>query len=152
MNPNKWGPHAWIFLHSITFNYPDKPTKETIIRYKNFFEALQFVIPCDICQDHYKENIIKVKLTSHALKSRKNLIEWLIDLHNEVNKTQGKKIMSYEEVIDFYVNYYESKVKYEPLSGKIVKYQSSIIPNIMSILITIIIALYFIKKKYLLNL
>ena len=21
MDPNVWGPHAWIFLHSITMNY-----------------------------------------------------------------------------------------------------------------------------------
>ena len=28
MNVNKWGPSGWIFLHTITFNYPEKPTKQ----------------------------------------------------------------------------------------------------------------------------
>ena len=28
MNPKIWGPHAWIFLHSITLNYPENPTPE----------------------------------------------------------------------------------------------------------------------------
>ena len=48
------GPPAWIFLHSITFNYPVKPSKETQIQYKNFFESLQFVIPCHKCQKNYQ--------------------------------------------------------------------------------------------------
>ena len=26
MEPNIWGPGAWTFLHSITFQYPENPT------------------------------------------------------------------------------------------------------------------------------
>ena len=26
MHPELWGPGAWKFLHSITFNYPKEPT------------------------------------------------------------------------------------------------------------------------------
>ena len=26
-NTNTWGPSAWIFLHTITFNYPINPTE-----------------------------------------------------------------------------------------------------------------------------
>ena len=26
MEPNIWGPGAWTFLHSITFQYPENPS------------------------------------------------------------------------------------------------------------------------------
>ena len=26
MNPNIWGESAWLFLHTITLNYPENPT------------------------------------------------------------------------------------------------------------------------------
>ena len=28
MEASIWGPKAWVFLHSITMNYPEKPTDE----------------------------------------------------------------------------------------------------------------------------
>ena len=28
MNVSKWGPGGWVFLHSITFNYPLDPENE----------------------------------------------------------------------------------------------------------------------------
>ena len=37
MEPNIWGPHAWLFLHTITLNFPDNPTKEEKEKYKQFF-------------------------------------------------------------------------------------------------------------------
>ncbi|VVU95181.1 Erv1 / Alr family [seawater metagenome] len=144
MKPSKWGPYAWVFLHSITFNYPVNPSKEVQLQYKNFFESLQYVIPCDKCQRNYQNKLVKFKLTDKVLKSRKNLIEWLIDIHNEVNKSTGKRILTYKEVIDYYVDFYESK---SPPAN--FQQQCSIMPNILSIFVTIIIALYFIKKKYL---
>ena len=33
INPSIWGEPGWIFLHSITFSYPEKPTKEDKITY-----------------------------------------------------------------------------------------------------------------------
>ena len=50
MKPEIWGPHAWIFLHSITFDYPDNPTKEVKEKYKGFFESLQDILPCEKCK------------------------------------------------------------------------------------------------------
>ena len=37
MNNNKiWGPPAWTFLHTITFNYPENPTNREKHNYFNF--------------------------------------------------------------------------------------------------------------------
>ena len=37
MDPKVWGPNAWIFLHSITMNYPKNPTNEDKEKYRTFF-------------------------------------------------------------------------------------------------------------------
>ena len=48
------------------------------------------------------------------LNSRKDIIEWLIDLHNEVNKMNGKKVLHYDEVYKQYNEIYE----YNDVSNK----------------------------------
>lgn len=105
MNPNVWGPHAWAFLHFITFSYPKNPTEADKYNMKTFFKSLEHVLPCDICRIHYKENTEKIHpLTNEVLSSKENLVKWLIDVHNVVNKRNGKQIMSYTDVIRMYVD------------------------------------------------
>ena len=61
MEPKIWGEHAWIFLHTITLNFPENPTFEDKHNYKTFFESLKYILPCPTCREHYKENINKYK-------------------------------------------------------------------------------------------
>ena len=46
MRPEIWGPHAWIFLHSVTLEYPDNPTDEDKQNMINFIDSLGNVLPC----------------------------------------------------------------------------------------------------------
>ena len=57
MNPKFWGPHAWIFLHSITFNYPKEPTDKDKEIHSKFFKELQYIIPCEKCAYNYKRHL-----------------------------------------------------------------------------------------------
>ena len=41
MEPNIWGPSAWIFLHTITLQYPEKPTDDDKKKYYVFFNSLK---------------------------------------------------------------------------------------------------------------
>ena len=34
-----WGPSLWHFLHTVSFNYPVKPTKKDKEKYKEFVES-----------------------------------------------------------------------------------------------------------------
>ena len=54
------------------------------------------------------KKIVKYKLTPEVLNSKKALIEWLIDIHNEVNKSNNKPELTYKEVIQTYINLYQS--------------------------------------------
>ena len=102
-NNNVWGPSAWTFLHTLTFNYPDNPTNQDKQHYFNFFNSLKHVLPCEKCKKHYKENYINLK---NNLNSKDDLVNWLIDIHNEVNKKNGKIIWSYSDVYNKYQNMY----------------------------------------------
>ena len=108
-NNNIWGPPAWTFLHTVTYNYPENPTEDDKRNYHNFFDSLQHVLPCEKCKDHYKQNIQKYDLDSN-LDSREDLVKWLIDLHNNVNKDNGKPVWSYDEVYNKYDNLHNSNM------------------------------------------
>jgi hypothetical protein len=100
LGPNIWGPHGWKFIHYVTLAYPiDNPTEEIKNNYKNFFTLLQYVLPCKICSNHYKENLEILPLTDHVLSSREELVRWGIDMHNIVNESKNKPIMSYEDAL-----------------------------------------------------
>lgn len=99
MKPSIWGPPTWTFLHSITLNYPDNPTSEDKIHMKNFIDSLGNVLPCLKCKYNFKLHLKDHPLTEAVLDSKKNLIMWMIDIHNSVNKLTNKKIYSYDEAL-----------------------------------------------------
>jgi hypothetical protein len=109
MNPNIWGPHAWIFLHSITLTYPNHPKKEDRDNYKNFFINLGDILPCSVCREHYKAKLTKTPLTNEILDSRDKLVSWLIDVHNAINRDTGKKMLTKNQVMEYYNNLYRGK-------------------------------------------
>ena len=98
MESKIWGPSAWIFLHSITLNYPENPTQKDKKEYKSFFYSLSNILPCKVCQINYKNNLIKYPIDKY-LNSKKNMVYWLILIHNEVNRECGKKQFTYTEAI-----------------------------------------------------
>lgn len=114
MEPNIWGPGAWTFLHSITFQYPETPSDIEKQKYYVFFNSLKNVLPCPICRGHYESNLETLPI---RLDTRQDLIEWLIDVHNEVNRMNNKKIYSYNEVYEIYNEMYDNNPKNQ--SGKI---------------------------------
>ena len=101
MNPKFWGPHAWIFLHSVTMNYPKEPTEKDKLIYINFFKELQHILPCEKCAYNYKRHLEDFPI-EEALDSREKMIQWFINIHNEVNKELGKPIYTYDQVIEEY--------------------------------------------------
>ena len=104
-----WGPYGWKFMHMVALAYPNSPTNEDKENYKTFFTILGNVLPCQLCADHYKQNLINFPLTDYILSSRDTLLKWTIDIHNEVNKSIGKKILDYDEAITLTKNNYEDK-------------------------------------------
>ena len=106
LSPKMWGPHAWQFLEAVAFGYPEQPTEDQKKTAKQFFEALSMLLPCSQCQEHFKENVLKMPPN---VESRDTLSRWLCDFHNLVNNALGKNIhIDYEEVLKKYPRECES--------------------------------------------
>ena len=103
MNPKIWGSHAWIFLHSIAYSYPENPSeieKNAII---NFLLSLQHILPCKTCSELYKKDMKTMKFNiKTASLNKNNLVLWINEMHNKVNKNLGKKEWTDKQ----YENYY----------------------------------------------
>ena len=107
LGPESWGPHAWKFIHIVALAYPVKPTLEDKQNYKRFYTTIGDIIPCAHCKEHYKEHLIKNPITDDVLMNRKKLLNWTIDIHNEVNKLTGKTTYDYDTAIELIKRNYE---------------------------------------------
>lgn len=149
MNQNLWGPYVWSALHCITFGYPLKPTTKDKENYMRFFEALQPVLPCDYCRKNYARNLREKPI---RLNSRRSLIYWLIDLHNEVNGKEGRRQYTYNEVVREYEKRLNKKIdlgddnNFEDCSYHGWEYFKNIV--IVSIIACIILYIILRMKKY----
>jgi len=110
MEPNIWGPGAWIFLHSITLNYPYNPTIQDKKTYLDFFNNLHRVLPCSVCKTNYKKHLSSNPVNFH-LQSKQSLVKWLIEIHNQANKSAGKPIVTFDEFMKIYKNLYKNPDK-----------------------------------------
>lgn len=101
-----WGPPLWYFLHTISFNYPIKPTSQDKKNYYNFFLNLKYILPCRYCRENIKKNFKETKFSLRIFKNRETLSKWVYNLHNHINIMLGKKIYSnYDNVRESYENF-----------------------------------------------
>ena len=101
-----WGPSLWHYLHTMSFNYPVKPTNADKKNYKNFILNLQNVLPCGHCRQNLKKNFKFVPLTNSDLANRNKFSRYIFKLHETVNKMLGKESgLTFCQVRDRYENF-----------------------------------------------
>ena len=93
-------------MHAVAFTYPESPTPNERKQYIDFFKSLEAVIPCPSCRQHYGEHINSTPIEAD---NTENLSRWVYDLHDKVNKRNGKTSPSYEEVKDMYTGFNNDK-------------------------------------------
>ena len=86
-----WGPSIWHSLHTMSFNYPVKPSIEDKTHYRNFIINLQHVLPCKYCRINLKTNLKQLPLKMSHMKDRDSFSKYVYDLHELVNKMLNKK-------------------------------------------------------------
>jgi hypothetical protein len=101
MDPQAWGSCLWRTIHILAIGYPDKPSYENTIAYKNFFENLWKVLPCHSCSVNYKRHLKEVPLDDYLVSNSK-LFEWTVTLHNLVNAELNKPLMSLDDATKLY--------------------------------------------------
>jgi len=144
MDQKIWGPGLWLFLHTLTFNYPVSPSSDDKERMNRFFISIGDVLPCKYCRENYRKHIKKNPI---QLNNKREFIRWLITIHNVVNEQEGKQHVKELDVISTYEKIYGKKIELDENTGmaKINRetYRSKII---IGLFIGIIIIL-LIKKK-----
>jgi FAD-linked sulfhydryl oxidase len=96
ISPNYWGRQGWHFIHYVALNYPIKPTNEDKENYMKFLESLEHILPCPSCAYHFKVNMDK---HPPNLNDKMSFFNWTVDMHNFVNKDNGKKVIKYDEAL-----------------------------------------------------
>ena len=140
MDPNIWGSKSWLFLHTITFNYPNNPSNSDKLNYKNFFNSLIYVLPCNYCKHNLKIHMKQLPIDD-ALNNKNTLVKWLFNIHNLTNKHLKKNIFTYEQFISKYKIIFHKKNKCSYNNYYIYIF-------IIFIIILIIITIYYYYNKY----
>ncbi|CAE7354544.1 unnamed protein product, partial [Symbiodinium sp. CCMP2456] len=100
-----WGPPLWFFLHSMTLALPDPVPPEQQAQVKSFVLSLREVLPCHTCAHHWRQQLEEDPIEPH-LSNRTALVDWMIGMHNQVNKRNGHRIFTREEaLVEFQLAY-----------------------------------------------
>ena len=104
-DPKMWGPHLWYYLHCSAANYPEKPTKEQVEAMKTWLCSLSVTMPCKDCGQHFNRYIEQNRVhLDEICGSKTKLFNFLVDIHNKVNKRTNKQQLSYQEAKQLFLN------------------------------------------------
>jgi hypothetical protein len=103
-----WGPRFWRILHTLAERSgkqtTDLESNEEADSWTNLLRAQAFVMPCDLCKQHYLAWIVNYKI--NPLRGllgedrRLYLRLWLWACHDNVNRINGKQSPSVSELQD----------------------------------------------------
>lgn len=101
-----WGPPMWHYLHTMSFNYPVKPTTQNKKYYRKAILNLQYTLPCGKCRENLKKNLKELPLTMKTMKNRTTFSQYVFNLHELVNKMLQKTSgLTYEIVRERYEHF-----------------------------------------------
>lgn len=101
-----WGPTLWHYLHTMSFNYPVKPTQEQKKQYMNFIKSLIHVLPCKYCRINLVSNFKQLPLRMQDMKNRETFSKYIYALHEHINKMLHKKPnLTYNDVRERYEHF-----------------------------------------------
>lgn len=114
-----WGPSLWHSLHTISFNYPENPSKNEKKYYKCFIESLKHTLPCRYCRENFKENLRKNPINNKVMKDRYNFSLYVYNLHETINNLLNKKSgLSYDDVRERYEHFRARCIKTKKIKIK----------------------------------
>ena len=101
LNTEFWR-NYWKYLHYLSFIYPINPSEENKKCVKKLLKNMENEgLTCPNCRMHFRNFLVK-KDRSKIVNNKENLINFFIDLHNDVNSRLGKGILSKKDVKELY--------------------------------------------------
>ena len=87
----------WFNLHYMSYNYPENPSDEDKKQIEDLTKKMcDDGLGCPRCRAHFID-WTKKKPIKDSYNSKEELITWYFDLHNDVNKRNGKTLFKKEE-------------------------------------------------------
>ena len=87
LNRRELGRVSWAYLHTLSNYYPENPSLEHQKEMVELIWLFMKYYPCGYCSDM---SIQEMYRNPPKVKNRKELSEWMCQLHNEVNARMGK--------------------------------------------------------------
>lgn len=103
ISPNVWGPALWQTSYLITYAYPVNPTQEDKTAMINWFGQYKKILPCERCRYNFTNHLAKYPLDDKALANKYTLMQWLVNMNNEVNKMTGKPSITLNDAYEKYI-------------------------------------------------
>jgi len=114
MQTSVWGPLAWNYLHTMSFNFPhdfeerSREEQDRIERdHVSFFEGMCATLPCGSCRENLKQNLIDINYDQrkeYCFRGRYEFSKLCYDLHTKVNELLKKP---------YFGSYKDAAMKYE---------------------------------------
>ena len=95
-----WGNAFWFLIH-LTALYAPQPIQVSFDYYKQMLNALRFILPCVKCRAHLTNNLHYIDFDTCG-KTNEDLFKCSWKLHNIVNKSENKPLMSLQEAFSRY--------------------------------------------------
>jgi hypothetical protein len=96
MSSNNWGPLTWLLLHTLTIKLKDEyydTEKEALF---NLIKNICNNLPCPYCRHHARKVVNNVNIKN--LKTKKDLMMFIFNFHNEVNSRLKKPLFKVENL------------------------------------------------------
>lgn len=120
MDTRFWGPSGWRMLHLIAAD-PTVPQRRAAV--KEWFELLEYVLPCKYCRASFHDYMQAQPLTDEIMETPTTFSRWMYDIHNRVNdKLRGQGLLtatnpSWPTIRDRYTSMQRGLCKGSPLLG-----------------------------------
>lgn len=95
LNRREVGRAAWAYLHTTAAYFPDKPSLQQQEDMRKFMLIMARTYPCGYCADTTSDEMVR---NPPRVANRKELAQWLCEIHNEVNDRLGKPIFDCAKV------------------------------------------------------
>ena len=130
MLTNVWGPSMWHYLHTMSFNYPVRPTIQDKKHYREFILSLQHVLPCKYCRKNLTKNFKVFPIRNSDMLNRDSFSRYVYKLHELVNKMLKKKSnLSYCDVRERYEHFRARCISEKPKLFDIKPYKKLTLKN-----------------------
>jgi FAD-linked sulfhydryl oxidase len=100
-NIDEWGRAGWVFMHSCAHAYPEDPNGADRRGMADFLRSIGAVLPCRACRRHYDAYMSR-HFSASVLSNRTTLTQFLVEMHNDVNRRLGKASLRYDAACAVY--------------------------------------------------